>query len=47
MAFDPAIRFSRGVVPVLSTLPNAVDILTVSSDGTHIDIVMQPNMMAP
>ena len=47
MDFQTGFRGPRGLLPVLSTLPGAVDILSFISDGTNIDVSIQANMATP
>lgn len=41
--FASGIRSARGQAPLLSTNPNAVDILSFVSDGTYLDVSIQAN----
>ena len=43
----PIYRGPRGLLPILSTLPNAVDILTFVSDGVKVDVNIQANLQEP
>lgn len=44
MDFQAGYYGPRGLLPVLSTLPNAVDILTFISDGEHLAVSIQANL---
>ena len=44
MDFQAGYYGPRGLLPVLSTLPNAVDILTFTSDGEHLAVSIQANL---
>ena len=44
MTFDAAYLGPRGLLPVLSTLPNAVDILSFVSDGVTVAVSIQANL---
>lgn len=45
MTFQTGYRAPRGLLPVLSTIPGGVDILTFVSDGVKVDVNIQANML--
>lgn len=45
MTFQTGYRAPRGLLPVLSTIPDGVDILTFVSDGVKVDVNIQANML--
>ncbi len=42
--FAANFRSSLGIPPILSTAPNAVDLLSFVSDGTHLDVSIQRSL---
>lgn len=44
MTFAAPFLGPRGLLPVLSTLPNAIDILSFTSDGVSVSVSIQSNL---